>query len=102
MSIERLRGRHGHRINYRHIIWSLVQKPGAFAQYRYREELFPTLTFRRADDALAAKHPARGAGLEYLRILHLAASTMESILQAPFPRLPAAARATIARRGTRL
>jgi len=87
LSIERLRGRHGHRINYRHIIWSLVQKPGAFAQYRYREELFPTLTFRRAYDALAAKRPARGADLEYLRILHLAASTMESIVEAALQRL---------------
>lgn len=82
LSVERLRGRHGHRINYRHIIWSLVQKPGAFAQYRYREELFPTLVFRRAYDAFAAKHPARGADLEYLRVLHLAASTMESEVEA--------------------
>src|SRR5260370_13444324 len=86
LSVERLRGRHGHRINYRHIIWSLVQKPGAFTQYRYREELFPTLTFRRTYDALAVKHPARGADLEYLRILHLPASTMESMYEAAFQR----------------
>jgi len=46
--IERVTGRNGHRINYRHVIWSLVQKPGAFARYRYREDLFPTLVFRRA------------------------------------------------------
>jgi hypothetical protein len=38
---ERLRGRNLRRIDYRHIIWSLVQKPGAFKRYRYREELFP-------------------------------------------------------------
>src|SRR4030081_3553606 len=42
-----LRGEGGHRIAYRHIIWSLVRKPGAFARYRYREELFPTPAFRR-------------------------------------------------------
>jgi hypothetical protein len=42
LTIERLRGDGGHRIDYRHIIWSLVRKPGAFARYRYREELFPT------------------------------------------------------------
>jgi hypothetical protein len=41
---ERLLGRNGHRINYRHLIWSLVRKPGGFARYRYRDELFPTLT----------------------------------------------------------
>jgi hypothetical protein len=78
LSIERLRGRNGHRINYRHIIGSLVRKPGAFARYRYREELFPTLTFRRAYDALAKSLTGREADVEYLRVLHLAARTMES------------------------
>ena len=37
LQVERLLGRGGRRINYRHIIWSLVQKPGAFERYRYRE-----------------------------------------------------------------
>ncbi len=77
LEVERLRGEGGHRINYRHVIWSLVQKPGAFARYRYREELFPSLTFRRAYDALTARRDAWKADLEYLRILHLAASTLE-------------------------
>lgn len=45
--LERLRGRNGHRINYRHVIWSLVQKPAAFARHKFREDFFPTLTFRR-------------------------------------------------------
>ncbi len=78
LEVERLRGRGGRRINYRHIIWSLVKKPWAFARYRYREELFPTLTFRRGYDALREGRTERAADLEYLRILHLAASTMES------------------------
>lgn len=78
LEVERLSGRGGHRINYRHIIWSLVRKPWAFARYRYREELFPTLAFRRAYDALRDKLSERTADLEYLRILHFAASTMES------------------------
>jgi hypothetical protein len=77
LEVERLRGEGGHRINYRHVIWSLVQKPGAFARYRYREDLFPSLTFRRAYDALSERLDAWKADLEYLRILHLAASTME-------------------------
>lgn len=76
--VERLLGRLGHRINYRHIIWSLVRKPGAFSRYRYREDLFPTLTFRRAYDALTEAGAGRNADMEYLRILHLAASTLES------------------------
>ena len=75
---ERLRGRNGHHVDYRHIIDSLVRKPGAFARYRYREDLFPSLVFRRTYDALRAKRSERGADLEYLRILHLAARSLES------------------------
>lgn len=74
----RLRGNATARIDYRHLIWSLVRKPAAFAQYRYREELFPTIIFRRAYDALRGWRDERGADLEYVRVLHLAASTMES------------------------
>jgi hypothetical protein len=51
-TMERLRGDGDHRIDYRHVIWSLVKKPGAFARYRYREDLFPSLVFRRAYDVL--------------------------------------------------
>ena len=31
-------------IDYRHIIQALLRKPGAFARYRHREELFPDAT----------------------------------------------------------
>ena len=78
LTVERLRGRNGHRINYRHVIGSLVRKPGAFARYRYREELFPSLTFRRAYDALDEALTGWSADVEYLRVLYLAAQTMES------------------------
>ena len=76
-TMPRLRGDKDHRIDYRHVIWSLVRKPGAFARYRYQEELFPTMTFRRAYDALRS-HRGQRADVEYVRVLHLAASTMES------------------------
>jgi hypothetical protein len=76
-TMPRLRGSEQHRIDYRHVIWSLVRKPGAFAAYRYREGLFPTLTFRRAYDALRKGRGDR-ADVEYVRILHLAASTLEA------------------------
>lgn len=75
---DRLRREGSARIDYRHIIWSLVQKPGAFARYRYREELFPSLTFRQAYDALCEALTEWAATVDYLRILHLAASTMEA------------------------
>ncbi|MGH9884191.1 MAG: Mu transposase domain-containing protein, partial [bacterium] len=78
LACERLRGRNLRRIDYRHVIWSLVQKPGAFARYVYREEMFPSLAFREAYDAIQAARPGTKGDLEYLRILHLAASTMEN------------------------
>ena len=82
LSVDRLLGRHGHRINYRHVIWSLVRKPGAFRLFKYREDMFPSPTFRRCYDALSKMYEERRASLEYLRILHLAASTLESEVEA--------------------
>jgi len=82
LACERLRGNKRHRIDYRHVIWSLVRKPGAFARYVYREEMFPSLAFRRAYDAIQGNRPGVRADLEYLRVLHLAASTMEADVQA--------------------
>jgi hypothetical protein len=78
LACERLLGRHRHRIDYRHVIGSLVRKPGGFARYVYREEMFPSLIFRRAYDALQTPHRGTSGDLEYLRILLLAATTMES------------------------
>jgi transposase len=77
VTLPRLAGKGLVRIDYRHVVWSLVRKPGAFAAYRYREELFPTLLFRRAYDILQERCPAR-ADREYVRVLHLAASTTEA------------------------
>lgn len=81
LTIPRLRGTGQHHIDYHHIIDSLVRKPGAFAQYRYRDDLFPSLLFRRAYDQLLAQLPQR-ADQHYVRILHLAASTAESEVEA--------------------
>src|SRR6266513_1788760 len=75
--IPRLVGKHQHRIDYHHVIHALVRKPGAFAAYRYRDELFPTTTFRQAYDRLRTDGPKR-ADRDYVRILHLAASTSEA------------------------
>ncbi len=80
-TMPRLRGAADHRIEYRHIIGSLVRKPGAFARYRFREELFPSLTFRAAYDALGRTHGER-ADVEYVRLLHLAARTSERQVEA--------------------
>ena len=76
-TMPRLIGKQQHRIDYRHVIWSLVRKPGAFAAYRYRDDLFPTTTFRLAYDRLVSSRIER-ADRDYVRILHLAASISES------------------------
>jgi hypothetical protein len=80
LTMPRLLGHGQHRIDYRHVIWSLIRKPGAFAHYRYRDDLFPSLVFRRAYDALRA-HAAERADRHYVRLLHLAASTSESEIE---------------------
>jgi hypothetical protein len=77
LSMPRLTGEHTHAINYRHIIEWLTRKPGAFARYRYRADLFPSLRFRRAYDRLCEACSPRTADIEYLRILRQAARTME-------------------------
>jgi hypothetical protein len=76
-TMERLRGQSKHRIDYRHVIDWLVRKPGAFARYVYREDMYPSVTFRRAYDALVAHDPGR-ADREYVRLLYLAAKEGES------------------------
>ena len=58
-------------IDYRHVIEALLRKPGAFARYHYREELFPSSTYRRAYDRLVQDHGPRPGELEYLRLLKL-------------------------------
>ena len=85
-SMERVHGTGEAQIDYRHIIGSLVRKPGAFARYRYREQMFPTHTFRLAYDALRGWRGER-ADVEYVRILHLAATTMESKVDRALGRL---------------
>jgi hypothetical protein len=75
--MERLRGEGKHKINYRHIIDSLIRKPGAFENYRYRDELFPTTRFRMAYDSLKNRHSLSAAAKQYLAILYLAAYESE-------------------------
>jgi Mu transposase, C-terminal domain len=84
--LPRLRGRGKHRVEYRHVIDWLVRKPGAFADYRYRADLFPSVRFRLAYDVLCGQQPGRAAK-EYLGILHLAARQSERDVEAALGRL---------------
>lgn len=82
VTMDRLLGEDKHAINYRHVIKSLVRKPGAFRHYKYRTDMFPTEAFRWAYDELCGACSNRQADQEYLRILNHAAETMESRVEA--------------------
>ncbi len=75
----RLRGQRKHIIHYRHVIDWLVRKPGAFENYQYRDDLFPTSRFRMAYDVFREARPDR-ASREYLQILELAARENEALV----------------------
>jgi hypothetical protein len=79
--IPRLRGEGKHRVQYRHVIDWLVKKPGAFENYRYRADLFPSSRFRRAYDEMKRRLAVNKAASVYLAILQLAAGEGESLVE---------------------
>jgi hypothetical protein len=79
--IPRLRGDGKHHIQYHHIIDWLVRKPGAFENYRYREDLFPSIHFRMVYDGLKTQHTVQKAARVYLKILEVAATEGESLVE---------------------
>lgn len=81
LTMPRHRGNRGMVLDYRHIIDHLLRKPGAFERYRYREELFPTPTFRQAYDRMVASQGRRQGSLEYLRLLKLASEVGQNDLE---------------------
>ena len=60
-SMERLRGTGQQNVNYRHVIHSLIRKPGAFVHYRYQPSLFPRVMFRVAYDCLCKTLSTNGS-----------------------------------------
>ena len=77
-TLPRVPGAQHYQINYRHVIDSLLRKPGGFRNYRHRDDLFPQEVFRQTWDALNGQFPPRKADLIYLRILKQAALGLES------------------------
>ena len=75
--LPRLVGQNKQEINYRHPVKSLLHKPGGFREYRYRDALFPQLVFRQAREQLQGWYSPRKADITYLRVLKLAAFTLE-------------------------
>ena len=78
--LPRMRGRGKHKINYRHIIDWLIRKPGAFENYRYKADLFPSSRFRMAYDWLRSNMTFQ-ANKEYLKILALAAKESQTVTE---------------------
>jgi transposase len=89
-------GDRGAVIDFRHVIGHLLRKPGAFAGYRWREELFPAPVFRAAYDHLT--RVSHDADRRYLEILKVAAdegqtvveNALEHLLGVPHPVISAA------------
>lgn len=77
-TFPRLTGIQKYHINYRHVIDTLLRKPGGFRNYRYRDDLFPSAVFRQAWEHLNQRFLPRKADLAFLRILKLAACGIES------------------------
>ncbi len=90
------RGDRGAVIDFRHVIGHLLRKPGAFAGYRWREELFPAPVYRAAYDHLA--RATHDADRRYLEILKVAAdegqtaveNALEQLMGGPRPVITAA------------
>jgi hypothetical protein len=82
LNLPRLLGRNNCRIDYRHIIDALLRKVGAFARYRHREALFPSPVRHQALETLEKALGPRKGEVAYLRLLHLAANTLESDVEA--------------------
>ncbi len=78
--LPRLRGEKKHYIQYRHIIDSLIRKPGAFERYAYKKDMFPSTRFRMVYDGLMEARTSRVAAKEYLQVLNLAAKGSESLV----------------------
>lgn len=78
-------------IDYRHLVHSLVKKPGAFRGSILRDDLLPNNTYRKIWEHVDTTMPAKESGKFMVNLLHLAATencenelgkvVMEKILQ---------------------
>jgi hypothetical protein len=86
-------GDRGAVIDFRHVIGHLLRKPGAFANYRWRAEMFPAPVYRAAYDHLArvSHEPDR----RYLEILAVAADAGQTAVENALEQLLGAPRALI-------
>ncbi|MBI1981609.1 MAG: IS21 family transposase [Methylocystis sp.] len=69
---SRPNGKHGHVVDYRHVIHSLRRKPMALLNLVYRDQLFPRRAYARAFDALLAEAAEKAACRTMVGLLALA------------------------------
>jgi hypothetical protein len=65
-------GRHGHVVDYRHVIHALRRKPMALLSLAYRDQLFPRDAYRRCFERLLASTGERAACRTMVALLALA------------------------------
>jgi hypothetical protein len=65
-------GKHGHIVDYRHVIHSLRRKPMALLNLVYRDQLFPRRAYARAFEALLARDSEKRACRTMVGLLALA------------------------------
>lgn len=65
-------GKHGHVVDYRHVIHSLRRKPMALLHLVYRSQLFPRDAYRQAFDLLLQRSGPRAACRTMVELLALA------------------------------
>jgi hypothetical protein len=80
--IPRILGEYRTRIDYHHVVKPMLKKPGAFAHYRHRADLFPSPVWYQALESLQKGLGERKGEVAYLRNLNLAAEEMECDVEA--------------------
>ncbi len=66
------KGRHGHVVDYRHVIHALRRKPMALLNLAYRDQLFPREAYRRTFERLVERAGERDACRTMVALLALA------------------------------
>ena len=66
------RGKHGHVVDYHHVIHALRRKPMALLNLVYRDQLFPRIAYRRTFDVLLEQGDERYACRVMVALLFLA------------------------------
>jgi len=80
--MPRILGEYRTRIDYHHVVKPMLKKPGAFAHYRHRADLFPGPVWYQALESLQKGLGERKGEVAYLRNLNLAAEEMECDVEA--------------------